>query len=366
LQLGLAHALVDLASGWLVFFHLGHGRHEQAFVLGMVVLYSVLAFGLQAPLGWLADRRAAWQVFAVAGTVLPAAGLVAGGFAPLAGVVLLGVGNALFHVGAGAHVLRASGDRATESGVFVGPGAVGLAAGIWLGAHGYDVGLVVAAALLATAVPVSRLTDSARAGTSALPRVGRALWPAVILCLGLLFVGVCLRALGGGVVAAAWRAEVPQVVMGLALFACLGKMAGGFLGDRIGWLPVGVAGLVLSAPLFGFLLWSPLAAMLGMMLFQIPMSLTLKATHHLMPDRPGLAFGIPCLALLLGALPGMLGLTTGLRAPALVLGLVLVAAALLGAGLVAVAWLGASLGPAGPVGTGALLRRADAAAPTAG
>jgi hypothetical protein len=45
----------------------------------------------------------------------------------------------------------------------------------------------------------------------------------------------------------------------------------------------------------------------GLLLLQTTMPLTLKAVHHAMPGRPGLAFGLPAAALLLGALPGLLG-----------------------------------------------------------
>jgi cation transport ATPase len=43
----------------------------------------------------------------------------------------------------------------------------------------------------------------------------------------------------------------------------------------------------------------------GMLLLQVTTPLTLKALHRLLPERPGLAFGIPSTALLLGAAPGL-------------------------------------------------------------
>ena len=138
LLLGGAHALVDAASGFIVFRDIGSGRYDRAAVLTLVLLYNTLAFGGQAPAGALADRLQAWRGLAVLGSLLAAAALALGPLSTAAAVVIVGIGNALFHVGAGGHVLATSGRRATESGVFVGPGAVGLAAGIWLGGKALD------------------------------------------------------------------------------------------------------------------------------------------------------------------------------------------------------------------------------------
>ena len=65
--------------------------------------------------------------------------------------------------------------------------------------------------------------------------------------------------------------------------------------------------LLLSLPLVTYLVLEPLAAIVGMVVFQMTMPVTLKAVHHLMPERPGLAFGLPCVALIVGALPGVAG-----------------------------------------------------------
>src|SRR5665648_840312 len=47
-----------------------------------------------------------------------------------AAVILAGLGNAMFHLGAGAQVLRQGLSRAAPAGLLVAPGALGLALGV--------------------------------------------------------------------------------------------------------------------------------------------------------------------------------------------------------------------------------------------
>ena len=350
LLLGGVHAFVDAASGFVIFRDVGNGPFDHQAVIVLVVLYNALAFGGQSVAGWLADWCDGYRPMAVAGAVLAAVALMVGPYGTVAAIVLVGVGNALFHVGAGADVLRSTSDRSTESGVFVGPGALGLCAGIWAGGHDvqhFRAGLVLA--LLITGpltVPIARASLT-QITQRHLPRVKAGLLPVAVICGTCLVGSVFVRSLIGGTVAGTWRGISPEVMVGLAVAACCGKMLGGFIGDRFGWCTTTVCALALSAPLITTWVDQPVGAVLGMLLFQVTMPMTLKATHHLMPSRPGLAFGIPCLALLFGALPGLLGLGGYLDSWPLVWGLIAFSAAIVCVGLVLLGRIGASPGPAG-------------------
>ncbi|MBI4703966.1 MAG: hypothetical protein HY744_22895 [Deltaproteobacteria bacterium] len=349
LLLGLAHAFVDTASGFLIFRDVGSYHFDHQVVVRLVVLYNLVAFAGQVPVGLVADRWRVYRATAMAGLLGAAAALLLGPSFSLAAILAIGLGNAMFHVGAGALVLDTSGDRATESGVFVGPGAAGLATGIWLGGGQASCRPVIVLLLL-LAVPL--VLAAARLGARTrgdLPPLGRPQMAggwllAGLLCALCLAGSVLVRAAVGGAVSGAWRGVSVAVPLLLAGAACAGKMLGGFVSDRLGWIATSVAALVLSAPLVSWLVGNAAAAVVGMLLFQMTMPVTLKATHHLMPERPGLAFGIPCLALVLGALPGLLGHGAWLRSPALVVGLVAGSALLVVAGLRLLARLGGSTG----------------------
>ncbi len=346
LALGAVHALVDCTSGYLIFRYLGTSALGYPTILALVVLYNTLAFGGQIPAGAVADRTGAYREAAMLGALLAATSLVLAPWTAIAGVVVVGIGNALFHVGAGAHVLAVSRNRSTESGVFVGPGAVGLAAGILMGSQRVEARWVIVALLAASVLLLPRLVDPSARGrqTSSLPQPqSRALLVALV-CASMLVGSVTVRALVGGAVSGSWRGVSTEVMVLLALAACGGKMLGGFVSDRLGWATTSVAALLISAPLVSALVRTPVAAVLGMLIFQMTMPVTLKAIHHILPTRPGLAFGVPCLALLLGALPGLYHIPL-LSHWAHSLALVVVSAVLVGWGLRLLVRAGADGGP---------------------
>jgi hypothetical protein len=103
--------------------------------------------------------------------------------------------------------------------------------------------------------------------------------------------------------------------------------------------------LLVAAPLVSVLGDTPAAVIPGVLLFTMTTAMTLKGLHHVLPDRPGLAFGLPTFALFLGALPGLLGhrLLDGWIPVAAATG---VAVVLIAAGLKQVVRAGGALGPA--------------------
>jgi FSR family fosmidomycin resistance protein-like MFS transporter len=331
--LGLAHAVVDAASAYLLFKDLADFSPEKMTTL--ILLYDALAFAGQIPLGLALDRWRAPRAFGATGIALAIAALVVAPLLPLVGVVIIGVGNALFHLGAGAHVLARSGDRAAESGIFVGPGAVGLFAGIWLGTHGaaWHTPLVVllGACLVPTLLLIRRPSLSLSAKSYETPSEGRRL-AMIALGASCLLASVAVRSVAGTLAGDAWRGIDATVVASLALAACAGKALGGLLADWLGWALTSALALAGAALLLGLELGSPVGAIVGMLLLQSTMPVTLKATHLLIPDRPGLAFGLPCGALLLGSLVALLPLTI-LSSPTFLLGQLLASGALVVAGL---------------------------------
>lgn len=349
LLLGAVHLVVDLASGYLIFFDAYRAPVPRETLVAFALLYNGIAFGGQAPLGAVVDRIGAYRRTAVAGVLLAALALGLARWALLPAIATMGLGNAAFHVGAGAHVLGISGERSRESGVFVGPGAIGITTGCWLGAQRVEIRWVLVATLALGACLAARAMRSSGAEPRAplLPSARLAGWVTLTVLGGACLLGsVAVRSLVGGGLSGAWRGVSTDVVLALGLGACAGKMLGGFAGDRWGWIGTTVAALLVSAPLVSWLAIYPVGAIVGMLVFQMTMPVTLKAIHHLMPSRPGLAFGIPCAALLIGALPGLTGVKL-LRGWEPAFGSVLFSAVLVTLGLWLASRAGASLGPKG-------------------
>ena len=115
----------------------------------------------------------------------------------------------------------------------------------------------------------------------------------------LLFLIIVLRAFAGANIPLAWERAGLLVLLPSAA-SCLGKAAGGIAGDLFGAGRTGVMSLLLSLPLILFAAANPVLSLMGILLFNMTMPVTLCALADLMPKNPGFAFGLTTLALLLG------------------------------------------------------------------
>lgn len=297
-----AHALVDASCAALIFSASAAGRLPVPTALAAVVAYNLLAFALQPVLGWFVNDSGSARGWARAGALATVFAFLVGQFAAgiWPAIVLAGVGNAVFHLGGGVVALRAEPGRAAIPGLYVAPGAAGLAAGVWMGTNQWFAWLPAVVLLLA--VPFLKVVPP---GADRRPAAAGATEAAPMIAVGLLFVVVAMRAFVGSGVALPWKVD-PWLLVGLTGAVVLGKAAGGLLADRFGRVAVGVGALVLSAPLLMLAPGSAAAGIMGMFLFNMTMPVTLVAISDLMPERPGFAFGLTCLALIMGALPVML------------------------------------------------------------
>ena len=376
------HFLVDFTCAYWMFHMIMRQYYDHVScpvgetlvdsLLGWILLYNFCAFALQLPIGWLVDHYAQkkpWWISSLGCLILAISGaLIYGdfweiirqavdtGFSPdrlgriqfyysdLSGLcysVLLGIGNALFHVGAGVEILQLSargggkrlrnrrgiiaaidcaGYRMAPVGIFVSTGVLGLYLGQMLSWHLEEVsleitdyfqvktvysllviGLMLAAAGLnfALTLPKTPAVDQAD------PMSGRAsrddpVWNVGIILL--LFLVVVLRSFQGGVVGFSWS------FLSFAFVVCvmLAKILGGVLADRIGVLWIALLPLGCSALLFRFAPNYVILGLLALLLFQTTMPITLSLMHRQTPGHPGMAFGLLSFGLFLGSLPDMI------------------------------------------------------------
>ena len=277
----LLHFLVDGICAWGM---LGRFRGFDA-----ILLYNFCAFVLQLPLGAVLDRlggRRMPMVFAAAGCGLTLLGACT---SPL----LLGLGNALFHVGGGVDVIR-DGGKCEKLGIFVAPGAMGLFLGGLLA--GRELPLLPILILMAALLLPLRGTDaSAPAPTEKAP---------VPLILGC-FAVVVLRSFVGFQVVFPWKTGA--LAFAAVAAVVLGKMAGGVLAERFGGRRVSALSLIFAAVCFA-LGELPLFGLCALLCFNMTMPLTLYALWRRFPAYPGTVFGSLTLALFVGFLPSAFGI----------------------------------------------------------
>lgn len=296
---GAAHAVVDAICAGMLISLWQRGVVGAATAGWWFILYNLLAFGMQPLLGLLVDGARRPRAVAMAGCVVTAMAPLTSEHWPLAGVCLAGLGNAVFHLGAGSICLNLTPGHATAPGIFVAPGALGIFAGTELAKHGQFVAwpFLLSLALLCggmARVPVAPPEIRPRDFTK----------PAAV-ALSLILVCIVARSWVGMGINPPWKNAFPQA-LGLVLFVTLGKAMGGVFADRLGWGRVAVGALALATPLLAFGAATAGPIMAGMFLLNLTMPVTLAAASNLLPDRPAFAFGLTCLALELGAWPVML------------------------------------------------------------
>ena len=290
----LAHFAVDLGCAYVLFS--GNPAGATGFLL-----YNFFAFAMQMPLGLLADRLGRGRWFAVLGTALVLAVKLLPGLA-FWSVCLLGLGNALFHIGGGVDVLHSSGSHAAPLGIFVSPGAFGIYLGAVWGngqAPGWPVLVLLTVSLLL--MLTLRSADGAQPAAVVLPDKSLLPWA------GLLFLVVVLRSYGGMAGSYSWKTGlwIPAAVMAVVM----GKACGGLAADRLGPEKTSALSLLLAAGCF-LLGGQAVFGLLALFLFHMTMPITLFALARAMPGCRGFSFGLLTFALFLGFLPSYLGAGT--------------------------------------------------------
>lgn len=295
----LTHALVDATCAALIFNFLKIDFFNYEYFFYLVVLYNVIAFGSQAILGLAVDKLKNPKGAALLGCLLVVLAILVYNIFPILTFILVGLGNSLFHIGGGTVSLNIKKNSAFYPGLFVAPGAIGLFLGGWAGKSGnFNPQLFILffafAILFITLLKIPSI-DYERKKIK-LPEDA---WEAIIL---LILFSVFIRSLVGSILVFSWKENL-SLAFFLVLAITLGKAFGGFLADKIGFQKVVLIVLILSAPLLSFCSNNPFLAIVGSFLFQMAMPITLTATAALLPGRPAFAFGLTCLALIIGALP---------------------------------------------------------------
>ncbi len=326
----------------------------------VAITYNFCAFALQMPLGALLDgmRKASAKnrekhkkgegelvafIFTAIGVILTMVGA-------FTFVWILGLGNALFHVGGGVMAIEEDNLRLMKGrglGVFVAPGAIGLYLGTQF-QHEGALGLVVdATEIMAILVILGfytillwfylekrrqqnlqltedikiyhRKKEKTEVEEDAGAEIKRGstveesmdgnqgkITSKLILVIACCFICVVIRSYVGMAATFPWKTGFNMGLMAVIAVA-IGKAAGGFLGAKMGYRKAAIISLPIAAIAFVFGN-DPLAGSLALLFFNMTMPITLYALVKRMPETPGFAFGILTLGLFVGYLPWFISL----------------------------------------------------------
>lgn len=260
---------------------------------GNFLIYNFCAFALQMPFGAMLDyfnREKYNKICASLGVIFTLLGM-------WVHPAVLGVGNALFHVGAGVDVIqedKKKGYNGRALGIFVAPGAWGLYLGTQLtkgGISGLQIFLTCALAAVLFAFSKQKIHMSAEEEFTS-TKIGL-----LVSC----FVVVILRSYVGMAVSFSWKATTVAATLAV-LAVVLGKITGGILAARIGTERTIIGSLVLAAVCYYFSL-NMTMGILALFFFNMTMPITLYLLVKRWKELPGFSFGLLTFGLFLGFLP---------------------------------------------------------------
>lgn len=288
------HFLVDMVCAWAMYAFFCEGNYSS------FLTYNFCAFALQLPLGTFLDlyRKECHGLPAFCASLGAGITLIGAYLHP----AVLGIGNALFHTGAGVDVIEedfACNRQGRYLGIFVAPGAIGLYLGMLLGKRTSHPVVGVIAGVMMLLLLLRRLqrdtTDVQRAYPAS--RGGKKLIMLAFCCLAV----VIIRSLVGLSVSFPWKAF--PLMAALAVFcAAAGKCCGAFLAARFGICRTATATLLLSSACY-LLGDAGVFGLAAVFLFNMTMPLTLYLLADKLRGLPGFAFGLLTFGLFLGFLP---------------------------------------------------------------
>ena len=313
------------------------GQGSLELIALSILLYDVVAFAFQLPVGIVLDKLDKNSLAAMLSYALVGGGvllsLVPIAFFEWLAVLLLAAGNALFHCAGGLCVLNISQKHAGPSGIFIATGAVGVFLGTFSAQYGR---LQVAFSLLVLLFLCASITRVVQ-------KVNKKYWnihnapfaipefsSRTLLAIALLCFVVALRSYTGMIMAFPWKSEMLLLALSiLGVFA--GKALGGMVADRIGFRTTATFSLIVAATLFAPSWEIPVMGLLGVFFFNFTMSITLASLANILPNAKGTAFGLASFSLAVGALPALVGFR--IEHPVMLSGISLVSALALGVGL---------------------------------
>ena len=304
---GFLYAYVHFVTEVVCFYALNACFGSGAGLWIAFLIYDLLAFVPQAPLGYLADKRQSIP-FGLIGLVLLAAGLslfyvTSVPYLPL---VVLCLGNCCTHISGAEATLRTANGKLAPSAIFVAGGSFGVITGKLL--YLANVPFWALILLCLSAVVFVLYGDSFRTEANARSIIAckafsyhrKTIGAAAVIVLCVFVVAV--RGYMGYGIPTSWKKTLLETV----LFFCamgLGKGLGGVLADRFGVRRTAIASTVLALP---FLLMGDqliLVSLIGVLLFSMTMSITLAVLVSVLPRHPGLAFGLTTIGLFCGTAP---------------------------------------------------------------
>lgn len=280
----LLHFLVDGLCSLVIWARLYKGDSNAS--MALFLIYNILAFCTQPIFGLFIDRfKNKEKLFLLISVLCLILGVVFS-FEFITSAILLGFGNSIFHIAGGKYVIDRTKNDIVSLGIFVAPGALGLVIGkyvihlaTWITFISL---LVIFTIFLLLAKDVKEKEDTKQININN---------NLTLVLLFMIILVVLFRAFIGGFNFFTFDKSFWVLIL-MGATTMVGKMLGGILSKYIGINIAIIVTMIISMICFMFFNNNLYLTMLGIILFNCSMPMTLYLANELFQNHEGFSFGI--------------------------------------------------------------------------
>ncbi|MBP3256306.1 MAG: hypothetical protein J6M60_07485 [Clostridia bacterium] len=308
----VCHFVVDFVCA---IFMLGNipfiAQSESEFVISLII-YNFFAFAFQVPLGLVLDKLKIYKYVAIIGLSLIGICYLININNPYILAIIVGIGNALFHLEGGVNIYSVSERKAFLNGLFVAPGALGIFLGTTF--HNELIITYLPIILIFTSIFLLFFVQKKEEVILNLEKNMKINMKndisklSAFLIVALIGVSIIVRSIGGSAIVYTWK---EGFILGLiyTLAVVIGKAFGGLIADKFGFIKVALISLLGSTVclILGYNIH--FFAYIGILLFNIPMSITLTLLENTLTKKIACAVGLNTFFLFIGYLVCFIDIT---------------------------------------------------------
>lgn len=279
---GLLHGLNDFVAGYMLAnFAFTHNYNDS---ITMFVVYAVIGFGGQLPVGIWVDKQKQLKPFALVSVLLLVLSTLFYFVDPRTGIILTGFAGAGIHVTGGAICLHTHNDKSGPLGMFTAPGVLGLTLGSILGSMSTAYLFIALIAIVILAIFIFKQGVPAyQVQNKNVSQLDAHDW----IMLSILLI-MCFRSFIFDVInSTVFQFEHGILILGISAF--FGKIIGGFVADKIGWKKFIYITLPIAFVLLHFGKENIYALAFGIACLQSSVPLTLLLMSRSLPLFPATA-----------------------------------------------------------------------------
>lgn len=292
----ICHFIVDFLCALFIVNLLGNLNNAYNYWIA-ILLYNFFAFAFQVPLGTIIDKLKIKNYIGICGITLISGVYLLCFENILLSSIVLGIGNALFHLEGGINIYKISEKKSALNGIFVSSGALG----IFLGMNLRLTIMWLPFFLIILAIIMLFIVSEFVFENYKVEKQKKYNKKDVICIIMLIGISIIVRSIVGTSLLYTWKVTFMQGLI-FTIGIVLGKFLGGIIADKFGFdkiinISFIVSGITLllgyNYSAFGYL---------GILLFNLPMAITLTMLENVLENKIGLAVGLNTMFLFIGFL----------------------------------------------------------------